>query len=77
MKVTVQIRMVGNASIIYMDMAEYVEFIKEQSELLGIKEPEKSTRTLVTNVNMKENNPVNEVIKEINKAMRRSTNVRA
>ena len=49
MKLTVQIRMAGKASIIYMEMAEYVEFIKEQSELLGIKEPEKPTGTLVTN----------------------------
>lgn len=58
----------GNIS---MSLEDYVVFIKEQSELLGIKEREKSTRTIVTNVDMKDCKTFDEAMEGINKAARR------
>ena len=64
----------GNIS---MSLEEYVAFIKEQSELIGIKEQEKSTRAIVTNVDIKDCKTFDEAMEAINKAARRNKNVRA
>ena len=60
---------------IRMSIDEYTAFIKEQSELLGIREPQKVTAAIEGY--KKGYKTVNEVLEEIDKAARRMSNVRA